>query len=141
VSSAGDQPDEAGSPADGTTLVAVLQGYATAGWSADLTVTPEGRVRCPRCGADSDGAEIGYQSVRRLEGASDPGDEMAVYALTCPRCLARGTLVLHYAADAAPEAVTLLHQLAERRSDTSALPPSGPPGDGPGVAGPDDAAA
>jgi hypothetical protein len=134
---AGDnQPDEAGAPTDGTTLVAVLQGYADAGWSTDMSITAEGRVRCATCGTESAGTEIAYQSVRRLEGASDPGDEMAVYAVTCPHCGAAGTLVIHFAADASPEEVDLLQQLVDDRGGPSLLPPSGPPSEGPGVEGP-----
>jgi hypothetical protein len=130
------EPDEAGAPTDGTTLVAILQGYADAGWATDMSITAEGRVRCAQCGTESDGTSVGYQSVRRLEGASDPGDEMAVYAVTCPHCGAGGTLVIHFAADASPEEIDLLQQLVDDRDGPSPLPTAGPPTEGPGVEGP-----
>ncbi|MGD9797051.1 MAG: hypothetical protein AB7O29_08510 [Acidimicrobiia bacterium] len=135
---AADAPDEQGVPSDGTTLVAVLQGYAAAGWSADFVITPEGGVSCPTCGETSPADTVGFQSVRRLEGASDPGDEIAVVAATCPRCSARGALVVHYAADASPEEAAILRRLSDERDLDSPLPAAGPPTEGPGVAGPDD---
>jgi DNA-directed RNA polymerase subunit RPC12/RpoP len=128
--------DEQGVPSDGTTLVAVLQGYASAGWSGDFLVTPDAGIRCTTCGAKSPGESVAYESLRRLEGASDPGDELVVAAITCPNCGTRGPIVLRYAADAAPEEVTLFRHLTDRRHRGD-LPPDGPPTEGPGVAGPD----
>lgn len=39
-------------------------------------------------------------SLYRVEGASDPDDMAAVVAVTCPRCSAKGALVLKYGPEA-----------------------------------------
>ena len=67
-------------------------------------------------------------SLRRLEGASDPAEMMAVVAITCPRCEARGVLVLGYGPAAAVEDSDVLRALDDQRGDSMA-PRSSAPGE------------
>jgi hypothetical protein len=48
----------------------------------------------------SPASAIVVHELRRLEGASDPADMLAVAAIACPACGTRGTLVLTYGPEA-----------------------------------------
>lgn len=54
-------------------------------------------------------------SMRRLEGASDPDDMMAVAAVTCPVCRIDGVLVLSYGPAASAEHADVLLGLRDER--------------------------
>ena len=58
--------------------------------------TQAGRIECASCHTEFPAAAADVTELRRLEGASDPDDMLAVVALTCPNCAARGALVLNY---------------------------------------------
>jgi hypothetical protein len=58
--------------------------------------TQAGRIECASCHTEFRADTADASELRRLEGASDPDDMLAVIALTCPRCGARGSLVLNY---------------------------------------------
>ena len=74
------EPEHA-APSDHTTLTDVLEGYADAGFTASLAAQEGGVVRCDTCGSELDPGGIRMRSLRRLEGASDPDDMLAVVAL------------------------------------------------------------
>lgn len=78
------------------TLGAVLTEMERAGFREQFAARPGGRIHCFSCGHDfaPEGATV--ETVRRLEGASDPADMLAVLPVTCPSCAGRGTLVLGY---------------------------------------------
>ena len=57
---------------------------------------PDGFVMCFSCHQLSPAREVHVHEMRRTEGASDPADTLAVVGMTCPRCDARGTLVVNY---------------------------------------------
>ncbi len=96
-----DEATKAGTgPSDGTTLIAILDGYASAGFVTDFLVDEEGQIRCGECDTQHDPEALTMDSLRRLEGASDPADMLAVVALTCPACSARGTAVLTFGPEA-----------------------------------------
>ena len=61
------------------------------------------RLECSTCHESFDVAEARVDALRRLEGASDPDDMLAVAALECPECAARGTVVLGYGPVASAE--------------------------------------
>lgn len=102
-------------PGDDTTLVAVLDALASEGWTENMSVDDEGQVRCPQCSTVSRPEDVGVDRLRRLEGASDPADMMAVVALTCPSCQARGVVVASYGPDATEGDVFLLRALEDIR--------------------------
>ncbi len=49
------------------------------------------------------GASAKVSALGRLEGASDPDDMLAIIALKCPSCSARGSLALNYGPTATTE--------------------------------------
>lgn len=67
-----------------------------AGYRAQMGARPDGCVVCFTCHRQSDAADMEVAVLERTEGPSDPDDMLAVAALTCPNCGARGTLVLSY---------------------------------------------
>ncbi|MGH9116646.1 MAG: hypothetical protein ACRD0A_01835 [Acidimicrobiales bacterium] len=89
-------PPEPGAPSDYTTLVEILAELAEDGFVENFTVTPNGKIRCSRCGHVDDPADMSMVAIRRLEGASDPDDMVAALALVCPDCGAKGTVVVKY---------------------------------------------
>jgi hypothetical protein len=88
------QPPVPGVPSDNTTLVAVLDGIAGEGYDGDFFVTGDGLLHCAQCGVDLDPADFDVDAIRRMEGASDPDDLVAVVAARCPACQAQGTAVV-----------------------------------------------
>lgn len=83
-------------PSDNTTLTAVIDEFRDAGFAADFEPLPGARICCHECGVEVRAAKFSYERLRRLEGASDPDDMLAVLATRCPGCCAKGTLVLGY---------------------------------------------
>ena len=110
-----------GQPTDETTLTAVLAGYEAAGFVAQLAATDDGRVHCYSCGDDAAPSLVELHSLRRLEGASDPADMLAVAAVSCPSCGEKGVLVLNYGPDTTPGESDVLIGLEDRRNDNVLL--------------------
>jgi hypothetical protein len=117
--------DVAGEPAiefaDEPTLTTVLASYESAGFDAQFAATDDGQVRCFSCGVCVSPSQVQLHSLRRLEGASDPADMLAVAAVTCRSCNANGLLVLHYGPESTQGEAEVLIGLEDRRSD-SVLP-------------------
>ena len=105
-----------GVPSDNTTLLEVLDELAAQGFSGTMWVTADGMLRCEGCGAELDPSVVRMHELRRLEGASDPDDEIAVAAVECPVCNLKGTLVLHYGPEASLEEMAMLESLTRNRS-------------------------
>jgi hypothetical protein len=103
--------------ADEPTLTDVLASYAAAGFDSQLAATDNGLVHCFACGVSVAPAEAVLHSLRRLEGASDPADMMAVDAVSCRSCDAKGVLVLNYGPEATAGEAAVLLGLEDRRSD------------------------
>jgi hypothetical protein len=101
----------------GLTLAEALARFEAAGYTAQFGVVEGGLVRCYSCHTDCDPATMELNEILRVEGASDPDDEVAVVALTCPSCGCKGTLVLKYGAEATPEESEVLRALEDRRED------------------------
>jgi hypothetical protein len=116
-------------PSDNTTLQAVLDGYVEAGFASNFGAQEAGIVRCDTCGSELDAGTVRMHSLRRLEGASDPDDMLAVVALECEACGAAGTLVLGYGPNASSDDSDVLRSLQDRRHE----------GDLPGHASPNEA--
>lgn len=106
---------ESSVPSDNTTLLAVLDSLAEDGWTVNLSATDEGDVRCPSCDTASPAEDVALDRLRRLEGASDPDDMMAVLAITCPSCGARGVVVANYGPNASEGDVLLMQALEDER--------------------------
>ena len=90
-----------------TSLAKVLDDFDEAGFSAILMAT-EGGVLCSACRSIVEPGDLLVQRLRRLEGASDPADMLAVVGATCPGCHLDGTLLLGYGSDIDPLHVDVL---------------------------------
>jgi hypothetical protein len=119
--------EEPGVPSDVTTVTELVDGGQARGYTEQFVLTPTG-IRCQACGERRDPAEYGFESLRRLEGASDPDDAQAVLAVHCPVCDAAGSLVVNYGPAASPEESDALAAMQDRRS-TSAIPAGEAPGE------------
>lgn len=100
----GDEPastDESGTPAESAgSLSEVLAEFKADGYEGDLFAEEGGDVRCGTCNEVSPAGELDVGELRRLEGASDPSDMSAVVAATCPRCGAKGVMVVMFGPEA-----------------------------------------
>jgi len=96
---------------DATTILEVLDGFERAGYRGQFMCRADGEIECRACRQRFPAEAVGDAQLRRLEGASDPADMLAVAALTCPRCRVRGTLVLNYGPLASPEDAAVLGRL------------------------------
>jgi hypothetical protein len=123
----------------GATLSEVLAGYAGGGYTGSFTPLEGGSVECHSCNSKTSASRVKMSSLRRMEGASDPDDMVAVVAIECPSCNAKGTLVLGFGPTASEEDSDVLHCLQDFRSDSNA-PGNSAPGEASGDA-PEDATA
>jgi hypothetical protein len=105
-------------PTDTTdlTIEEVLARFEASGYTSQLAARPEGRVVCFACHTTSDAAEVHIEQLCRTEGTSDPADMLAIAALRCPECGARGTVVLGYGPDASLDDVEVLRLLEDDRT-------------------------
>jgi hypothetical protein len=108
----------AGVPSDNTTLLEVLAEFGAKGYGGSMWVAENGKIRCEGCQHEFDPSELRVHELRRLEGASDPDDMLAVVAVECPVCGLRGTVVLHFGPEASAEEMEALTHLQK------ALPPT-----------------
>jgi hypothetical protein len=111
----GDKP-----PSDEATMIDVLEGYAQGGFDSSFVITDDSELECLECGTVSAATIVSMSSLRRLEGASDPDDMVAVIAITCPSCSARGTAVLGYGPMATLQDSEVLKGLKDDRADKDA---------------------
>ncbi len=102
------------------TITDVLEGYAQGGFSSSFVVTDEAALECLECSAVSTPDTVTMSSLRRLEGESDPADMVAVVALTCPACGARGTAVLGFGPMSTEQDSSVIQGLRDDRGDTEA---------------------
>jgi hypothetical protein len=77
-------------------------------------------LECVECGEISPAERFEMSSLRRLEGMSDPADKMAVVAITCPMCGARGTSILGFGPNATEQDAAVLKDLRDHRGDQHA---------------------
>ena len=109
-----------------STITEVLQGYAEGGFSSSFVVTEECQLECVQCHTVSAPDRFSMSSLRRLEGASDPADMVAVVAITCPVCGARGTTILGFGPNATEQDADVLMELRDDRGDATAPGNSAP---------------
>jgi hypothetical protein len=99
----------------GLTMTEALARFEAEGYTAQFGVVEGGLVRCYSCHTDHDPASMEINAILRIEGASDPDDEVAVVAMTCPACGCKGTAVLKYGPEATPDESEVLRALEDRR--------------------------
>lgn len=113
-------------PSDHTTLTEVIDGYRAAGFDRDFWAEENARIRCNHCDSVLAAGRFIIHSLRRLEGASDPDDMVAVVASTCPACQSNGTLVLGYGPMSSRTDADVLVALQDHRCSEVLSPDSGP---------------
>jgi len=113
-------------PTDNTTLATVLAGYESSGFDAAFSPRDASVIECLTCGTNLPAAQFTFASLRRLEGASDPDDMIAVVAITCPTCSARGVLVLGYGPMASAQDSDILVALHDGRGEDTLEPDASP---------------
>ena len=104
----------AGVPSD-RTLVEVLADLREEGFTVDVTVREDGQLCCRGCQHCVAPEDMELLALRRIEGASDPGDEAAVLGLRCAGCGDLGVAVVRYGPEAGPGDVAVLQAIADRR--------------------------
>ncbi len=82
------------------TLTELLATFESEGYRVQMAARPAAYVLCMGCQMESAASEMQVDGMERLEGASDPADMLAVFALVCPLCQSHGTLVVAYGPDA-----------------------------------------
>ncbi len=97
-----------------STLTQVIDQFEAQGFGAHFGAREGAQILCFSCRASFPAAEAAIQDLERLEGASDPDDMAAVAALCCPRCGARGTIVLKYGPESTAEDGEVLLALGDR---------------------------
>ena len=104
-------PSHADHASDAMTLLEIIRTLEQAGYAAQLTADKSGGVRCLVCRQLSPASDVQADRFCRAEGASDPADMVAVAAVQCPRCGAKGTIALKYGPGATPEESDILAHL------------------------------
>ena len=107
------EPAVAGVAQDASTLTDVLAGFEAEGFVGQLIARDGAEVECGECRTFTPAGSLTVSALRRLEGASDPSDMLAVAAATCPHCGTKGTIVLGYGPDASGADTDVLHALEE----------------------------
>lgn len=96
------------------------------GFTADFHVVagPEPLVRCGSCGVTMAPTAIEVVRVLRIEGESDPADEIIVAGVCCVACGCRGVLVAGYGPMADPTDSDVVAALADARRGEEGSPPA-----------------
>ena len=106
----GAAPEAGRDPMD-TPLLAVLRRYEEDGYRAQFDAREGGVIHCFSCGQDVPAASCRHGTVRRLEGASDPADMLAVIPVRCPGCGALGVVVANFGPEASLADAEVLTEL------------------------------
>ena len=103
------------------TILDVLGELESLGFTGQFKPCGGGQVECLTCHRLSPADDTVFRHLRRLEGASDPDDMLAVVGLACPHCSAQGTAVLGYGPEATAIDTEVLELLedARRRQERS----------------------
>jgi hypothetical protein len=118
-----------------STLTELLAAYAGGGFDGSFSAVEGALLECHACCERFPATQGEMSSLRRLEGASDPADMVAVVALACPMCSVKGTAVLGFGAAASAEDSDVLGALRDQRGDDAA-PGNSAPGEVAGDTGP-----
>ena len=97
------------------TILDVLQQLESLGFTGQFMPREGRQVECLTCHQLSPADDTVFRHLRRLEGASDPDDMLAVVGLACPHCSAQGTAVLGYGPEASAVDTEVLERLEDAR--------------------------
>ena len=108
---------------DAETLTEVLRDIEGAGYTESVRVGSNGVVTCLACKLSAAAESFGVDILRRLEGVSDPDDELVAVGTRCPNCGAHAAVVLGYGPNASMDDTFVLQSL--QLSHTSRTSPRG----------------
>lgn len=108
---------------EGATVADALTRFEREGYISNFGSRPEGIVMCFTCRNEVDAHDVVLEELFRTEGASDPASMAVVAAVVCPRCDAKGALVLTYGPAGTPEDGMVLRRLEDRRDESDVLTP------------------
>jgi len=94
------------------TVVEEIEALRSRGYTADFSVTGDGRLRCVTCGRTHLPSDAVIESTARFEGVSNPDDQAVVYGLRCGECGVRGVLVAAYGPTATAEEAAVVTALS-----------------------------
>lgn len=114
--------DSRGAETGGYTMMDAHRLYEGRGFDAQFAARGNGEIKCFSCGGSNDARRYGLESLRRIEGASDPGDMCMVSALVCPACGVRGTATFCYGPGCPPEDAAVLRRLEDARAASPQIP-------------------
>ena len=109
----------AGVPSDNTTVSKMVAVSADAGYGYQFVAQEGAAIRCGHCQSIRAASDFPMDALRRMEGASDPDDTVAVIAVRCPTCNAHGTMVLNYGPSGSPEEGDVLLALRDNRDQST----------------------
>lgn len=104
-------------------LAEALARYERHGFRGQFLVRAPNLVECLACRVRQPPGSFRLVALHRLEGDTDPSDEVVVAALECGACLAKGTLVLAFGPEASLEDQLALKGFEDRRGADATLPP------------------
>ena len=107
----------AGAPSDNTTLSTILGDLEANGWKGQFGSRAGGTVLCFTCRAEHPASELAVEGIRRIEGASDPADMLALSTVTCPGCGTGGVLTLNYGPEGSGDDAAVLAGLRDERAN------------------------
>jgi len=107
-----------GVPSDNATLLEILDGLRDQGYRNSFSSRDGGELACSSCGTTCSPERLHIDWVRRLEGASDPDDEMIVVAAACRDCGGLGVAVLGFGPSASAPDADVVGRLAVDRAES-----------------------
>lgn len=106
-------------PSDNTTLTDILDAFDEGGFDHAIEVGEDATLICRTCGYTDAPSHFSMHTMRRLEGASDPDDMMAVIGVECPVCQSKAAVILQYGPMAPAEHAVVLHDVHDERDVTA----------------------
>jgi hypothetical protein len=97
------------------TILDVLTDLEAEGFVGQFVPRAGAQVDCLQCRQRWPADRTALRELRRLEGASDPADMVAVVGLACPRCGHLGTAALSYGPEASDVDIAVLALLEDER--------------------------
>lgn len=95
-------------------LAEILDRLAAAGYRGSFRADGDG-LRCETCHQLVGTDQIVFERAERLEGESDPDEELVVFALECPHCGTRGTYVVPYGPAMSGEDAAVVRRVKDGR--------------------------
>jgi hypothetical protein len=106
-------------PTDATPLGEAVARFEAEGFTGQFAAREGTTVVCYTCHETVPANEVELVALIRSEGVSDPDDMVAIAAVVCPRCAAKGTLVMKFGPIAPPEDEDVLAALEDHRGTDS----------------------